>query len=60
MYKATVKVHVRCPKHRLYNPEKQGEGAIKGGCTECNTVLQIQRRVLEIRQLVKHLEEQRV
>ena len=28
-----------CPRHRLYNPERHGQGAIKGGCEFCTDTL---------------------
>jgi hypothetical protein len=27
-----------CPKHKTYNPKKQGQGGIKGGCICCGSI----------------------
>lgn len=29
----------RCPKHPKYNPEKDGEAGLKGGCDKCFALL---------------------
>jgi hypothetical protein len=36
-YKKTIRerVHARCERHPRYNPEKEGRDGIKGGCTTC-------------------------
>lgn len=28
-------IEIRCPKHKRYNPARDGQGAIKGGCAWC-------------------------
>jgi len=28
-------VRVKCPRHPRYNPEREGAGAIRGGCRYC-------------------------
>ena len=35
------RVEVKCEKHPTYNPEKHGQGAIKGGCSRCNFLYSI-------------------
>lgn len=32
-----------CPKHIMYNPEKDFEGGIKGGCACCGSIYQAWR-----------------
>lgn len=55
MYKGVIRWHATCPKHTRFNPDKQGLGAIKGGCAECQKLVDIQRAVLTIRNLSKEL-----
>jgi hypothetical protein len=35
MLKLTLKVRQKCEKHPRYDPEKDGEAGIKGGCARC-------------------------
>ena len=30
------RIAIKCEKHRLYNPEKDGQGGIKGNCARCS------------------------
>lgn len=57
VYKARVKVAVKCPKHPRHNPEKDGRGAIKGNCVTCNPVADAYRAVLSIRAAQQGLEK---
>lgn len=34
-YKVTFRFRGRCEKHPRYDPAKNGEGTIKGGCETC-------------------------
>lgn len=34
MMRLRVRVNLRCPKHRRFNPA-QGRGAVKAGCSAC-------------------------
>jgi len=36
-----VKLYARCAKHPRYNPEKDGQGGIKGACAECSHLLKL-------------------
>jgi hypothetical protein len=31
-------VHVKCLRHPRYNPEREGAGAIRGGCRYCQAI----------------------
>jgi hypothetical protein len=31
---------LNCPKHKRYNPARDGEGAIRGGCAQCQALWQ--------------------
>ncbi len=33
--KLTERVTAKCSRHPRYNPEKEGKGGIKGGCSGC-------------------------
>ena len=55
-YKATVKVHGKCPKHPRYNPEKQGQGAIKAGCVTCAQLHLLFHSVHTLRNLQKSVD----
>lgn len=56
MYKGVIRWHATCPKHTRFNPDKQGPGAIKGACAECQMLVEIQKAVRSIRVLSKDLE----
>jgi hypothetical protein len=46
-----VKWHGKCPRHPMFDPEKDGISAIKGGCTRCQELLAIfesYRRTLQM------------
>jgi hypothetical protein len=36
-----VRQKLSCPRHPRYNPDRDGEAAIKGGCEICRDLLQI-------------------
>lgn len=40
MLRIRAKWEAKCPRHPRYNPEKDGEGGIKGGCMSCRLLLQ--------------------
>ena len=49
-----LRIKIACPNHRRYNPERDGEAAIRGGCRICRemfglymTALRLQRGVYE-------------
>jgi hypothetical protein len=46
-----VKWHGKCSRHPMFDPEKDGVSAIKGGCTRCQELLTIfenYRRTLQL------------
>jgi hypothetical protein len=45
--KINSRVEVKCEKHRLYNPEKDGRGGIKGNCARCLHLLAIYNTFLQ-------------
>jgi hypothetical protein len=44
MLKMKLKIKASCPRHRGYNPEKDGEGGIKGNCAGCLAILGVFRQ----------------
>jgi hypothetical protein len=46
--KLTVKIQGRCPLHPRYNPAKDGEAGIKGGCGGCLTLFELHARAAAI------------
>lgn len=52
-----VKWKGKCPKHPRFNPEKQGVGAIRGGCETCNQLVSVYRQVSVARNQMHTFEE---
>jgi hypothetical protein len=50
LYKLTVSMRVKakCNRHPRYNPELEGRGGIKGGCSTCITVLDLHQARLSL------------
>lgn len=48
----SLKIAVTCPSHRGYDPAKQGEAGIRGGCIPCTKLLELWNRVQELKQLI--------
>ena len=49
-YKLTVRERVqgKCSRHPRYNPEKDGGGGIKGGCSGCFTLFDLYQSSLAL------------
>jgi|HubBroStandDraft_1064217.scaffolds.fasta_scaffold1519434_1 hypothetical protein len=45
MLKFKLKVREKCNKHPRYDPEKDGEAGIKGGCERCTVLYKIFRQL---------------
>jgi hypothetical protein len=41
MLKIRARWQGKCPKHPRYNPDKDGEVGIKGGCATCTVLLDV-------------------
>jgi hypothetical protein len=39
-----IRQKLSCPRHPRYNPEREGEAGIKGGCMICSELLQLWRQ----------------
>lgn len=55
MYKDKVLIKIRCDKHPHYDPD-MGEGAIRGGCVGCTTILQIAKSVEKLKKVLNELQ----
>lgn len=53
MYAAKLSIHLRCPKHVRFNPETQGERAVKGGCIHCLNMCRVFDAVFKVEQAVR-------
>jgi hypothetical protein len=49
-----LRLHLKltCPRHPKYNPEV-GQGAIKGGCEDCERILELYTSAIHVRNRVK-------
>jgi hypothetical protein len=56
MYQETIKVKSRCQKHPRYNPEKEGEASIRGGCWQCRNVFEVFKLAQELKRKQKFAE----
>ena len=56
MFKMAVRIAYRiegrCPRHRAYNPAKDEQAGIKGGCQECYGLFQAYRACLTLREAI--------
>ena len=51
-------VHVKCPRHPRYNPEREGAGAIRGGCRYCLAIYDLYAGELAVERSLQALEQQ--
>src|SRR5215469_4196642 len=49
-------VRVKCPRHAGYNPERDGAGAIRGGCRYCLAIYELYAGKLAVERSVQALE----
>jgi hypothetical protein len=52
-----LKISLTCPRHRGYNPAKDGRSGIKAGCTYCERILEIYDKVASIETVVNGARE---
>ena len=50
-------VRVKCPRHPRYNPEREGAGAIRGGCRYCQAIYELYAGKLAVEQSLQVLEQ---
>src|SRR6516162_3123541 len=51
-------VRVKCPRHPRYNPEREGAGAIRGGCRYCLAMYELYAGKLAVERSLQALEQQ--
>ena len=50
-------VRVKCPRHPRYNPEREGAGAIRGGCRYCLAMYELYAGKLAVERSLQVLEQ---
>ena len=50
-------VRVKCPLHPRYSPEREGVGAIRGGCRYCLAIYELYAAKLEVERSLQALEQ---
>ena len=48
-------VRVKCPRHPRYNPERDGAGAIRGGCRYCVAIYELYAGKLAVEALEQQI-----
>jgi hypothetical protein len=48
----------KCPRHPRYNPERDGAGAIRGGCRYCVAIYELYAGELAVEQSLQALDQQ--
>ena len=60
MFKLAVRfdyrIKGRCPRHPAYNPIKDEQAGIRGGCVACHELLDAYRAYLALREAIEHFE----
>ena len=46
-FRVVYRIKGRCPRHPAYNPVKDEQGGIKGGCEECQSLFRAYRAYLQ-------------
>ena len=52
-FRVVYRIKGRCSRHPSYNPVKDQQGGIKGGCKECHALLIAYRAYLAFREAIK-------
>jgi len=47
----------KCAKHPRFNPEKEGEGGIKGNCPHCALLVQVFQKYEEIQEHLRAFDQ---
>ncbi len=45
MWKETIKIKLKCPKHPRFNPRRGGRSSIKAGCGFCQQIAGTQEKL---------------
>jgi hypothetical protein len=57
MWKETIRIKLKCPKHPRYTPRRGGLGAVKGGCDMCGAMALAQDALEQTELRLDHAEE---
>lgn len=52
-----LKKTLTCPRHRGYNPEKDGRSGIKGGCIFCERLFELHDKVVSLETVLEAVRE---
>jgi hypothetical protein len=52
-FRLVYRIKGRCSRHPAYNPVKDEQGGIKGGCEECQSLLGAYRAYLALRESIE-------
>ena len=55
-FRVVYRIKGRCSRHPAYNPVKDEQGGIKGGCQECYALLNAYRAYLAFREAIEKFE----
>ena len=55
-FRVVYRIKGRCSRHPSYNPVKDEQGGIKGGCNECEALLNAYRAYLAFREAIEEFE----
>jgi hypothetical protein len=55
-FRVVYRIRGRCPRHPAYNPVKDEQGGIKGGCEECYALFHAYRSYLALREAIVEFE----
>jgi hypothetical protein len=55
-FRVVYRIKGRCSRHPAYNPVKDEQGGIKGGCEECQGLLNAYRAYLAFREAIEEFE----
>jgi hypothetical protein len=55
-FRVVYRIKGRCSRHPAYNPVKDEQGGIKGGCSECEALLNAYRAYLAFSEAIEEFE----
>jgi hypothetical protein len=55
-FRVVYRIKGRCSRHPAYNPLKDEQGGIKGGCEECHALFHAYRAYLAFREAIEEFE----
>ena len=55
-FRVVYRIKGRCSRHPAYNPVKDDQGGIKGGCEECHALFHAYRAYLVFREAIEEFE----